>query len=752
MANWQKNILDILQSKISTSSSGSFASVVLWDSSREGVPPQYSVISFSYPFKGFSGLFLSDDLAGYDFSRVLDVLLNNSIYVQGLSSTMYFRPGILFDSPENSEVGCTLRRGDTPEITVSISMGKNDYIYLFFPGRVFKGTLSEISNAVVCKSPNFAFKTITTSRSKATFTITYRPKSIVLRTTDSSLSGKTEVGAIFVLGLLYAPATGTVHPAMAVPYGNSYSFYVFVKPLDVGVRIGSFHYLTSSDLTNKYSMSGIESILGYFNLSSSNSSSLLDKVLSFYSLQWVVRRGANETLIRMKDFAENLDVVSVNWAITPQRDYFIPLALVSAKLVVSQASGSYYEASINNIGSLYKESNSISVETGSVEGYPRGVLLAPKYGKHVSSDIFGLGDILGFSDIPGDNLLNDLLRIKSAIVSTIGDVSGENSTFLYRNKKLLALDKIDNRISVDLFNTLRLGSGFREEFEMFDGKSYPEVVIEVPLKRDLTTLELNKAIQSAVKNPSGLKTVRLRFYTKNSKYLNILLDNKSGEVIADSYNNLKFPMYTIPLPQVPRIILDFSYYDYIKFSCSKDGIEEMNEIDETWKLRVVQSVEGLVYVDEAISKFALVFKITRDSQYVELYGLKYCSSGTFPVKLAIGHNYEYKSNVSRYSVIKVRDCCIRDFDIFGSKGYSHIDDKYRIYHYPSFNLQQQNLFFYDVYLSIESSTVRVYPYGYMGNSDEIPYGWGANEFYSGFMIGWWPGCEPVDLYLQSVGG
>jgi hypothetical protein len=756
MSDWQKSILKILQWEFKPSSSGSFSSVTLYGTYRgEDVIPEYSVISFSYPFKGFSGLFLSGDLAGYDFSRVLDVILNNSIYVQGLSSTMYFRPGILFDSPESSEISCTASTiGNRLQVNVSISVGKNDYMHLFFPGRVFKGTLSKVYNAVTCRSPNFATKTIATSGDRTTVTITYYPKSIVIRTTDSSLNGKTEVGAIFVLGLLYSPTNDTIYPAVAVPYsGNSSSFYVFVKSLDAGVMINSFHYLTSDDLTNKYPGSGIESILGYFKSDSQNSSSLLNKVLSFYSYPWAVRRGSNETLIKMKDFAENLNVVSVNWVMTPQKDYFIPLALVSAKLTVSPRD-TYYEASVDSIGSLYTIPDAIFVENGSVRGYPRGVLLAPKYGKYVPSDVFGLGDILGFSDIPGDNFLNDLLRIRSAIVSTAGEVASTSSASLYGNRRLLALDEQDSRINIDLISTLRLNSSFREELEIFDGKNYPETVIEVPLGSKLDIEGLGLAIQSAVRNTAGLESVRLKFYTKNRKYLNIRLDTFDGEVIADRYNNLKFPMYTIPLPQVPKIILDFSYYDYIKFSCSWMGIEEMNGIDEAWNLRVVNDYGGVIVVDEAISKFALVFKVMRDFQYVELYGLRYCSSDGFPVKIAIGHNYGYKSNVNRYSIIKVKDCCIRDFDIFGSKGYSYDTGigRYRIYHYPSFSSNQQNLFFYDVYLSIENSTVYVYPYGYMEDSDSNLSGGEGTRFYSGFMIGWWPGCEPVKLYLQVAGG
>jgi hypothetical protein len=757
MSNWQKSILKILQGKFGGFSSSSFANVFLYDSSSEESATEYSIISFSYPFKGFSGLFLSSDIVGYDFSRVLDVILNNSTYVQGFSSTMYFRPGILFDSPENSEVSCTAPTiGDRLQINISVSTGKNDYMYLFFPGRVFKGTLSGIYNAVTCRSPNFATKTITMSGDKATFTITYYLGSIVIRTTDSSLLTKNEVGAIFVLGLLYSPTNDTIYPAMAVPSGDSgSSFYVFVKSLDTGVLIDSFHYLASDDLTNRYLGSGIESILGYFKSDSQNSSSLLNKVLSFYSYPWAVRRSLNETLIKMKDFTENLNVVSVNWAIVPQRDYFIPLALVSAKLTVSQVNSTYYEASIDSIGSLYTISNAIFVENGSVGGHQRGVLLAPKYGKYVPSDIFGLGEILGFSDMPGDNFLNDLLRIKSAIVSTAGEAASAGSTSIYENKKLLALGEQDNRINVDLISTLRLNSSFREELEIFDEKSYPETVIEVPLGPRLDIGELGEAIQAAVKNTAGFKSVRLKFYTKNQKYLNIRLDTFDGEVIADRYNNLKFPMYTILLPQVPKIILDFSHYDYIRFSLqSSDGVEKMNTIDETWKLRAVKNYEGVTVVYEAISKFALVFKVMRDFQYVELYGLRYCSSDGFPVKIAIGHNYEYESNVSRYSIIKVKDCCIRDFDIFGSKGYSHDtgQGKYRIYHYPSFDPQQQELFFYDVYLSIENSTVYVYPYGYIENSDEVPYDFENTRFLSGFMVGWWPGCEPVELYLQAVGG
>jgi hypothetical protein len=218
-------------------------------------------------------------------------------------------------------------------------------------------------------------------------------------------------------------------------------------------------------------------------------------------------------------------------------------------------------------------------------------------------------------------------------------------------------------------------------------------------------------------------------------------------------------MYTIPLPKVPRIILDFSYYDYIRFSIHDDNVTiktQMDALSTKWKLKVPRG--GNRY---AISRFALVFKITGNYQYVELYGLNY-SSKYFPVKIAIGHDYTYNRTDRRYSLIKVKNCYIRDFDIFGSKGYSYtwvVDDnnngknKYRVYHYPNFNFNSPptNLFFYDVYLSIENSTVRVYPYGYIA-SDDSSMGDDGTDFYSGYMIGWWPGCEPIGLYLRTQGG
>jgi hypothetical protein len=771
MANWQKNILDILKASfdVSPGSSGLLGSVYL-----RGTSSEYSVISFSYPFKGFSGLFLSEDLVGYDFSRVLDVLLNNSIYVQGLSSTMYFRPGILFDSPENSSVRCDDLTTGLSKVVISISAKKDDNVYLFFPGRVFKGTLSEISKKITsdgsCSSASncFAEKIFKTSGDTSILTIKYYPYTIVLRvpsTVNSGLSNGVSVGSIFVLGLLYVPVEDAIYPAMAVPYGDGYSFYVFVRPMD-NVFIGKFHYLTTDDLDESYPGSGIESLLGYFK-NTPQSNSLLDKVLSFYSYPWSVRRDPDKTLIEIRDYTENLQITSVGWAITPQKDYFIPLALISVVLEVksdTSGSASYYYATVSNIGSLTviptPDGSEVSVQNGFVNEYKRGVLVAPKYGKHISSDVFGLGDILGFSDIPGDNLLNALTRIKSAIVSTVGEAVSSDSTYVYGNKKLLALDDDDNRLSIDLISTLSLGSGFRDELEIFDSKTYPETVVDVLLKQDIREVQgtrkfnisdLNNAIQSAIRDTTKVKTVRLRFYTEGQKYLDIYLDNpfnSSDPIISDSYGSVKFPMYTIPLPKVPRIILDFSYYSYVRFSIYSSSEQKMNELSSNWGLQI----PGY----NAISRFALVFKITGKYQYVELYGLNH-SSNYFPVKIAIGHDYTYNRTDRRYSLIKVKNCYIRDFDIFGSKGYSYTWDgsgnKYRIYHYPNFdfNSAPTNLFFYDVYLSIENSTVRVYPYGYIASNDNSMHD-GHTDFYSGYMIGWWPGCEPVNLYLETQGG
>jgi hypothetical protein len=570
-----------------------------------------------------------------------------------------------------------------------------------------------------------------------------------------------------VLGLLYVPTENTIYPAVAFPNSDpSSNFYVLVKHLGTNVKVSGFHYLTAEDLTDRYQGSGIESILGYFSDNSTNNISLLNKLFSFYSYPWSIRRNLDDntlrgkTLINIFDYTDNLNIVSVNWAIVPQKDYFVPLALASARLKV-EWNGNYgcYEASVESIGSLFAVSGTVFVETGSVGGYPRGVLVAPKYGKHISSDVFGLGDIIGFSDIPGGNLLNVLSRIKSSVASTVGEAISSSSTYVYEDKKLLALDDTNNRLSVDLLSTLSLGSGFRNELEMFDNKTYPETVIDVPLSQDLNISDLKDAIQSAIRDTTKVRTARLKFYTDGQNYLDIHLDLPYNDalagsdlIISDSYGSKKFPMYTIPLPQVPRIILDFSYYSYVKFSVHNHEVnkQQMDALSRAWKLQVLKN--GNYY--DAISRFALVFKIMRNSQYVELYGLNYCSSGTFPVKIAIGHNYTH-STATRYSMIKVKNCCIRDFDIFGSKGYRYGNTPggnsiYTVYHYPIFG-SNTSVFFYDVYLSIENSTVRVYPYGYIANVDE-PISSNSTDFYSGYMIGWWPGCEPFSLYLSSVRG